>query len=235
MTDKPDYYQVLGVSKTATKAEIKTAFQRIAMKNHPDMVKNKKDLTPQQKDEAIEKFKLATEAEKILSDDALRAGYDKYGHKGVENMLAGKGANSGQSYTDAAGPVTRRTYSEDDLMDFFGKAKDRREREEAKTDDGLTAEQRREQARQERIRRRNGGNDAPANSNTASSVPEKGSSANAFHDVAEKVSEASQKLASGVEVPLDKLEKFRESVAEFLGDLDTAIAQAKRNGPRYGR
>src|SRR5688572_7072514 len=117
-------YEALGVTKTATKAEIKTAYQRIAMKNHPDMVKNKKDLTQAQKDEAIAKFKLATEAEGILSDDKLRAAYDQFGMKGIENVRAGKGASSGQSYTDAAGPVKRRTYSEDDLMDFFGKSKE---------------------------------------------------------------------------------------------------------------
>ncbi len=226
MTDKPDYYQVLGVAKTATKAEIKSAFQRIAMKNHPDMVKNKKDLTPAQKEEAIAKFKAATEADKVLSDDNMRAAYDKYGHKGVENVQAGKGASSSQSYEQAAGGFTRKTYSEDDLMDFFGKSQQRRERDEPAGDDGLTSEQRRAKAREERLKRRG----APPESSTPPAEPEKGSAANAFHVVAEKVNDAAQKLKDGVEVPLGALEKFRENLSDFLGEIDKAIA-AKKRGP----
>lgn len=234
MTDNVDYYQALGVTKTATKAEIKTAYQRIAMKNHPDMVKNKKDLTEAQKNEAIARFKLATEAEKILSDDKMRAAYDQFGTKGVENILAGKGASAGQSYTDAAGPVKRRTYSEADLMDFFGKAKERREREEGPsgTDDGLTSEQRRAKAREERLKRRAGGDggDSPASSTT--STPERGNTSDVFRDVAEKTGKAADQLRSGVEVPLEALEKFRDDLSTFLGEIDSAISR-KRNGSRF--
>lgn len=225
MAEKPDHYEVLGVTKTATKAEIKTAYQRIAMKNHPDMVKNKASLTQAQKDEAIARFKLATEAEKILSDDGLRAAYDKFGHKGVENMLAGKSASSGQSYEQVAGPTMKRTYSTEDTFDFFEKRRDHRERTGDGDDDGLSPEERRAKAREERLKRRRGGEDAsPSASNT-------GSAANAFHDVAEKVSEASEKLQGGVSVPLEALEKFRENLSGFLGEIDKAISRAKR-GPR---
>ena len=225
---KPDHYQVLGIAKTATKAEIKTAYQRVAMKNHPDMVKNKKDMTQAQKDEAIAKFKLATEAEKVLSDDRLRAAYDGFGHKGVENALAGKGASSGQSYEDAMGKVTRRgPMSEDDLMDFFGKAKDRRERDEAKeeTSDGLTSEQRREKARQERLKNRSRGSDSPPETTTTTPAvttrpTETVKPTEVFQVVAEKVSDTAQKLKNGVELPLSALEKFRDNLSDFLGEVD---------------
>lgn len=237
MTDKPDPYQVLGVAKTATEDDIKKAHKKIMMQNHPDMVKVRvkdKNLLPKALAEADAKFKAANEAEKILSDSKLRAAYDQYGHKGVENALIGKNASSGQSYTDAAGKVTvKKHYTEDDLMDFFGKSKDRREREEAKTaDDGLTPEQRRQRAYEERMAKRRGGN-PPATTSFTPAPPEKSSAANAFHVVAEKVDEASRALKDGVEVPLSALEKFRDNLADFLGEVDKAINKAKGPGPRF--
>lgn len=242
MTDKPDPYQVLGVPKEATQQQIKDAHKKIMMQNHPDMVKVRvkdKALLPKALADADAKFKAANEAEKILSDAKLRAAYDQYGHKGVENALAGKNVSSGQSYTDAAGKVTvKKHYTEDDLMDFFGKSKDRREREEAKAaDDGLTPEQRRQRAYEERMARRNGGKPPATSSSTTTSTPEpdKGSAANAFHVVAEKTDEAMKHLRDGVEVPLSALEKFRDNLADFLGEIDTAIKRAKNGpGPKFG-
>jgi curved DNA-binding protein CbpA len=237
MTDKPDPYQVLGVARSATEDDIKKAHKKIMMQNHPDMVRARvKDakLLPKALADADVKFKQANEAEKILSDAKLRAAYDQFGHKGVENALAGKNASSGQSYTDAAGKITvKKHYTEEDLMDFFGKSKDRREREEAKTaDDGLTPEQRRQRAYEERMARRRGGN--PPATTSATPQPEKSSAANAFHVVAEKVDEAAQKLRDGVEVPLTALEKFRDNLADFLGEVDKAINKAKGGpGPRF--
>ena len=228
MAQKPDFYEVLGVAKTATKAEIKTAYQRIAMKNHPDMVKNKTSLSPEEKTAAIEKFKLATEAEAVLSDDTKRATYDKFGHKGIENLAAGKSAGSGQTFADVAGPTQRRTYSDEDTMSFFDRKREQRN-ESSASDDGLTSEQRRERARQERMARRGKGGDTatPEHFNGASA-------ANVFHDVAEKVSNATEALKGGnVSVPLDVLEQFRDNLADFAKEIDKAIAKAKPgNGPK---
>lgn len=223
MAEKPDYYEVLGVTKTATAAEIKTAFQRIVMKTHPDMVKNKANMTQAQKDAAAEKFKQATEAEKVLSDATMRDAYDRFGHKGVENLLAGKNPSSGQSYEQVAGPTRRREYSTEDTFDFFEKRSEQRKRHgDEAVDDGLSASERRERARQERLKRRQGGDTSSTPANT-------GSASNAFHDVAEKVGEAAQKLGEA-SVPLETLEKFRENLADFLGEVDKAISRAKR-GP----
>lgn len=77
MADKRDYYEVLGVSKTATKEEIKKAYRKLAIENHPD--KNPGDKA------AEERFKEATEAYEVLSDDAKRQNYDSYGFAGVDN------------------------------------------------------------------------------------------------------------------------------------------------------
>ena len=84
MADKRDYYEVLGVSKTATKDEIKKAYRKLAIENHPD--KNPGDKA------AEERFKEATEAYEVLSDDTKRKNYDNYGFAGVDNSQGFGGA-----------------------------------------------------------------------------------------------------------------------------------------------
>lgn len=76
MATKKDYYEVLGVSKSASTDEIKKAYRKLAVKYHPD--KNPGDK------EAEEKFKEAAEAYSILSDPDKKARYDQFGHAGVE-------------------------------------------------------------------------------------------------------------------------------------------------------
>jgi molecular chaperone DnaJ len=75
---KRDYYEVLGVAKTATEAEVKKAFRQLARKYHPDM-------NPDNKDAAAEKFKETAEAYEVLSDPEKRARYDQFGHAGFSN------------------------------------------------------------------------------------------------------------------------------------------------------
>ncbi|MEM2063087.1 MAG: molecular chaperone DnaJ [Candidatus Nitrosocaldus sp.] len=72
---KPDYYEVLGIARNATKEEIKQAYRRLALKYHPDRNKSP---------DAEEKFKLISEAYAVLSDDEKRKLYDMYGHAGLE-------------------------------------------------------------------------------------------------------------------------------------------------------
>ena len=72
MADKRDYYEVLGINKSADEAEIKKASRTLAKKSHPDM-------TPGDK-EAEAKFKEVNEAYDVLSDPDKRSKYDQYGH-----------------------------------------------------------------------------------------------------------------------------------------------------------
>lgn len=100
---KRDYYEILGVSRTATEQEIKSAYRRLAIKYHPD--KNPNDTV------AEEKFKEAAEAYSILSNADQRKRYDTFGHAGVSS-----GASAGASNWGAAGF----TDLEDILGDIFG-------------------------------------------------------------------------------------------------------------------
>ena len=72
---KRDYYEVLGVTRTATEVELKKAYRSLAVQYHPD--KNPGDT------EAEEKFKEAAEAYSVLSDKEKRSAYDRFGHQGV--------------------------------------------------------------------------------------------------------------------------------------------------------
>ena len=95
MAEKRDYYEVLGVSKTASEQEIKSAFRKKAKEFHPDL--NKDDPN------AAEKFKEAQEAYSVLSDESKRKMYDQYGHAGVGNDGPGAGGFGGYSNFDGAG------------------------------------------------------------------------------------------------------------------------------------
>lgn len=96
---KRDYYEVLGVSKSAEDKEIKKAYRKLAIKYHPD--KNPDDSS------AEEKFKEAAEAYEILSDSQKKARYDQYGHAGMGGAAGGHGGFGGGM-------------SMDDIFDNFG-------------------------------------------------------------------------------------------------------------------
>lgn len=98
---KKDFYEVLGVSKEATDAEIKSAFRKLAIKYHPD--KNQGDK------EAEEKFKEINEAYQVLSDKDKRANYDRFGTADFNNMAGGAGAYDFGGFSDFG-----------DLGDIFG-------------------------------------------------------------------------------------------------------------------
>jgi molecular chaperone DnaJ len=98
---KRDYYEVLGVSKTASEQEIKSAYRRLAVKYHPD--KNPNDAA------AEEKFKEAAEAYSVLQDSEQRRRYDRFGHAGVS-----AGAGTGSWGAPGFGGI------EDILGDLFG-------------------------------------------------------------------------------------------------------------------
>ena len=85
MATKRDYYEILGVSKSATTDDIKKAYRKLAMQHHPDRNPGNK--------EAETKFREATEAYEVLSDDKKRHQYDQFGHAGMNNQFGGHGNN----------------------------------------------------------------------------------------------------------------------------------------------
>jgi len=97
---KRDYYEVLGVPRNASEADIKKAFRRLAMKLHPD--RNPDDKV------AEERFKEAKEAYDMLGDAQKRAAYDQFGHAGVDPSMGaghGPGGPGGASFSDIFGDV----------------------------------------------------------------------------------------------------------------------------------
>lgn len=78
-SEKRDYYEVLGVAKDADKDQIKNSYRKLAMQYHPDRNKSP---------EAEEKFKEISEAYAVLSDDAKRAQYDRFGHEGIQGRYS---------------------------------------------------------------------------------------------------------------------------------------------------
>jgi len=78
---KRDYYEILGVSKSANKEDLRKAYRKLAMQYHPDRNPDNK--------EAEEKFKEAAEAYEVLSDENKRANYDRFGHEGLRGGASG--------------------------------------------------------------------------------------------------------------------------------------------------
>jgi molecular chaperone DnaJ len=93
---KRDFYEILGASKSDDAKAIKRAYRKLAMKYHPDR-------NPDDK-EAEHKFKEATEAYEILSDQKKRGAYDQYGHAGVDPQAGGGGGGNG-NFSDVFGDV----------------------------------------------------------------------------------------------------------------------------------
>jgi len=108
---KKDYYEVLGVSKDATKEEIKKAYRRLALKYHPD-----KSSSP----EAEEKFKEISEAYAVLSDDEKRRQYDMFGHAGIDSQYSYEDIFRGVDFSDIFRDIGFDLGFNDLFQRFFG-------------------------------------------------------------------------------------------------------------------
>jgi len=120
MTNKEDYYKVLGVPKNAVKRELKSAFRKLAMKYHPDRNKHQN---------AEEKFKQIREAYEVLTDDYKRKVYDQVGHAGYDKKTRRWSTTyASQGATASAGFNNHNTYKDyeeyddeddDEYEDYF--------------------------------------------------------------------------------------------------------------------
>src|SRR6266496_2958032 len=107
--NKRDYYEILGVSKSASADEIKKAFRKLAVKYHPD-----KDGG----DEA--KFKEVNEAYEVLKDQQKRQRYDQFGHAGVGGDAGGAGGNPFEGFNGYGGQNAHFDFGDGGLGDIFG-------------------------------------------------------------------------------------------------------------------
>ena len=105
---KKDYYEILGTTKSASSEEIKKAYRKLALKYHPD--KNKGDKT------AEAKFKEASEAYHVLSDNERKQSYDNFGHAAFENGAGGKGGFGNFDFSSSFSDIF-----EDFFSDFGGR------------------------------------------------------------------------------------------------------------------
>jgi molecular chaperone DnaJ len=94
---KRDYYEVLGLSKSASADEIKKAYRRLAMKHHPDRNTDG--------DGSETRFKEAKEAYEVLKDEEKRSAYDRFGHDGVRGAAGGAGGFGAEGFGDIFGDV----------------------------------------------------------------------------------------------------------------------------------
>ena len=108
MSTKRDYYEILGVSKSAGADEIKKAYRKVAMQYHPDR-------NPDDK-EAEDKFKEAAEAYEVLSDSDKKAKYDRYGHQAFGPGTGGFGGGSTEDIFSQFGDI----FGDDVFGNFFG-------------------------------------------------------------------------------------------------------------------
>ena len=119
---KRDYYEILGVSRDATKEEIKRAYRKLALKYHPDRNPSK---------DAEEKFKEISEAYAVLSDDEKRRQYDMFGHEGIDQRYSYedifRGADFGEIFRDLGFDFGFGGF-EDFFEHFFGRGYSRRKR-----------------------------------------------------------------------------------------------------------
>ena len=108
-----DYYKVLGVTKSASEKEIKSAYRKLARKYHPDINPNNK--------EAEKKFKEINEANEVLSNAENRKKYDNYGKdwKHAEEFEKAKSQQRQQRYSYSSGQHANNSFNEEDFSDFF--------------------------------------------------------------------------------------------------------------------
>src|SRR5205085_5638970 len=89
---KRDYYEILEVARTATDAELKVSYRKLAMRWHPDKNPGDKDCE--------HKFKEINEAYDVLKDEQKRAAYDRFGHAAFEGGMGAAGARAGNPFGD---------------------------------------------------------------------------------------------------------------------------------------
>ena len=255
MSQKPEYYSVLGVEKSASEAEIKSAYTKAAMRNHPDRMINKSDA---EKEAAKVKFQEIEEAYQVLSNASKRQTYDSYGHDGLARLAAGQSGGTGRSFADLADPgIKRAPVTEEDAFNYFDRAGSNTASRTPVgiNTDGVPVDREAAAAhrRAQRDARRNGTIPQPAS--VTDTIP-KGTGAEPIGQPAAPVKKPAQpskgfdfKDAAGdlrgaqdkigqlyrgtmIEVPLDTLERFRDNLQDVINTVDAAIVRAKSGGPK---
>ena len=121
-----DYYDILGVSKTASSDEIKKAYRKVAMKYHPDKNQDNK--------QAEEKFKEAAEAYSVLSDEEKKSRYDQFGHDAFRQGNMGQGFRGFEDFASSFSFSDFNSIFDDFFGDGFGSSSQRQSRSQRGND-----------------------------------------------------------------------------------------------------
>ena len=249
MSKKADFYDVLGVSKSATPEEIAKAHRRGVMQNHPDRLRNATDA---EKKAAEDKLQAVTEAHDVLSDPHKRRIYDQHGHEGIANLGKGNTGSAPPSFTP--GQHQRRPISVGEAFDYFERSPTPSSSGPSSSGpvDRAEAARRREAAR---LAKRDG-----APTPFTSGMPQKPFSADkpVIHDVPPSVAPekqapaakpitpeasrpapsfgdaSSDKRMSAIETRLAALEEFCDKIARSIAD-DTDGPSAASKPPGFDR
>lgn len=237
MAQKRDPYEVLGITKAATKAEVEKAFNSFAIKYHPDRMLKKTDA---EKKEAAAKYSEAGEARDILKDDKKRAVYDAHGFKGLEDLAAGKPVSNSHQFQDVLNKMQTNparpkiVVTEDSAMDFFDRSKTERTSGGPSTTaapydpNSAAAARAARRASLKGVAPEAPAPVAPVEKPATTTTP----TAKVFTDTAAKVQTTVENLTpeNMALVPLDALVKFRQNLSDLLDTVDASIAVAKK-GP----
>ena len=223
MSVKPDYYEVLGVAKTATVDEIKKAHHKIAIRCHPDAVRHKQGMTDKEKDEAVQKFKWATEALEILSDARKREVYDRLGHKGLERYLENGGGTSSSTVVDETS-IKKIIRTPEDAFDYFDRISERNKSAGSATEEPrVSGEERRRRSAEERARRREEERRQGQGQSSVDKI------CDTFDEAAEKIGQTAAHLkdiADSVTVPVESLQRLVHHLQKLVDEANNVIREA---------
>lgn len=224
MAQKRDHYEVLGINKDASLADITKAYQSKAMACHPDSPILKKKSAAEQA-EAANLFLLVKEAGEVLKDAKKRAVYDQHGHEGIDGLKTGKMTTSSVMV-----PVTSREAPEDffakRMAEKMGTSFSSTPVTTSQDNSGASSDHAERLKQRQALRKQRQGADTSFEEDVVHTVTD------VFREVAEGVDSATNFFrgkAEDIIISTHVLEKFRDNLRDLLNEVDRAVEHAAKH------